>query len=158
MSTSAAGGVRMVMVIRRGKHKCGTWSEENEHTRKRHASIYARKNCKCHCKRRGTSLRCLLCSPDMHHYLQRETAYDIARGEEPPYGGLYAPPTHPCVPNPPDKKATRKDKPSSSHRKNDWSLSFFKMLLSNLKCYNIWTGSYCDCVIIIEPTVLNLPF
>jgi hypothetical protein len=28
---------------------------------------------------------------DMHHYLQRKTADAIARGEKPPYGGLYAP-------------------------------------------------------------------
>jgi hypothetical protein len=28
---------------------------------------------------------------DIHHYLQRKTAYAIARGEKPPYGGLYAP-------------------------------------------------------------------
>jgi hypothetical protein len=28
---------------------------------------------------------------DMHHYLQRKTADAIARGEEPPYGSLYAP-------------------------------------------------------------------
>jgi hypothetical protein len=46
----------------------------------------------------------------MHHYLQRKTAYAIARGEEPPYGslyapgGLYAPLADPCVANPPPKK------------------------------------------------------
>jgi hypothetical protein len=57
--------------------------------------------------------------PDMHHYLQRKTTDAIARGEEPPYsglyapGGLYAPPTEPCVANSPAKKGTRKDKPSS---------------------------------------------
>jgi hypothetical protein len=28
---------------------------------------------------------------DMHHYLQQKTVNAIARGEEPPYGGLYAP-------------------------------------------------------------------
>jgi hypothetical protein len=28
---------------------------------------------------------------DMHHYLQRKIADAIARGEKPPYGGLYAP-------------------------------------------------------------------
>jgi hypothetical protein len=28
---------------------------------------------------------------DMHHYLQRKTVDAIARGEKPPYGGLYAP-------------------------------------------------------------------
>jgi hypothetical protein len=28
---------------------------------------------------------------EMHHYLQQETVDAIARGEEPPYGGLYAP-------------------------------------------------------------------
>jgi hypothetical protein len=54
----------------------------------------------------------------MHHYLQRRTADVIARGEEPPYGGLYAPPADPCVANPPTKKSIKKDKPSSSHRKN----------------------------------------
>jgi hypothetical protein len=27
----------------------------------------------------------------MHHYLQRKTADAITRGEKPPYGGLYAP-------------------------------------------------------------------
>jgi hypothetical protein len=32
----------------------------------------------------------LYAPPDMHHYLQRKTAYVIARGEEPPYGSLYA--------------------------------------------------------------------
>jgi hypothetical protein len=51
--------------------------------------------------------------------LQRKIVDAIARGEEPPYGGLYAPPADPCVANPPGKKATRKDKPSPSHRKND---------------------------------------
>jgi hypothetical protein len=40
----------------------------------------------------------------MHHYLQRKTADAIARGEEPPYGGLYAPPTDLCVANPQLKK------------------------------------------------------
>jgi hypothetical protein len=60
----------------------------------------------------------------MHLYLQRKTADAIARGEEPPWGGiytpggLYAPPADPCVANPPAKKATKKGKPSSSHRKN----------------------------------------
>jgi hypothetical protein len=60
----------------------------------------------------------------MHHYLQRKTADAIARGEEPPWGGLYtlgglyAPPADPCVANPPNKKTTKKAKPSSSHRKN----------------------------------------
>jgi hypothetical protein len=50
----------------------------------------------------------------MHHYLQRKTAYAIARGEEPPWGGLYAPggfyapPADPCVANPPTKKLPRK--------------------------------------------------
>jgi hypothetical protein len=39
----------------------------------------------------------------VHHYLQRKTANAIARGDEPPYGGLYAPPTDPCVANPPAK-------------------------------------------------------
>jgi hypothetical protein len=33
----------------------------------------------------------LYAPPDMHHYLQRRTADAIARGEEPPYSGLYAP-------------------------------------------------------------------
>jgi hypothetical protein len=54
----------------------------------------------------------------MHHYLQRKTAYAIARGEEPPWGGLYAPLADPFVANSPAKKATKKDKSSSSHRKN----------------------------------------
>jgi hypothetical protein len=49
----------------------------------------------------------------------KKTTDAIARGEEPSYGGLYAPPAEPCVDNPPTKKGTRKDKPSSSHRKND---------------------------------------
>jgi hypothetical protein len=31
----------------------------------------------------------LYAPPDMHHYLQRRTADAIARGEEPHYGGLY---------------------------------------------------------------------
>jgi hypothetical protein len=30
----------------------------------------------------------LYAPPDMHHYLQRNTADAISRGEEPPYGGL----------------------------------------------------------------------
>jgi hypothetical protein len=56
--------------------------------------------------------------------LQRKTADAIARGEEPPYGGLYAlgglygPSANPYVANPPTKKATKKDKPSLSHRKD----------------------------------------
>jgi hypothetical protein len=61
----------------------------------------------------------LYAPPDMHHYLQRKTEYAIARGEEPPYGGLYAPLVESCVANPPAKKATMKNKPSSSHSKND---------------------------------------
>jgi hypothetical protein len=60
----------------------------------------------------------LYAPPDMHHYLQRKTAYAIARGEEPPWGGLYAPLADPFVANSPAKKATKKDKSSSSHRKN----------------------------------------
>jgi hypothetical protein len=46
----------------------------------------------------------------MHHYLRRNTADAIARGEEPPYGGLYAPgglyspSANPSVTNPPTKK------------------------------------------------------
>jgi hypothetical protein len=61
--------------------------------------------------------------PDMHHYLKK-TADAITRGEKPPYGGfyapsgLYAPPTDPCVANPPAEKGTGKDKSSSPHRKN----------------------------------------
>jgi hypothetical protein len=60
----------------------------------------------------------LYAPPDMHHYLQGKTADAIAEGEEPPWGGLYAPPADPCVANPPTIKATKKAKPSSSHRKN----------------------------------------
>ena len=55
---------------------------------------------------------------EMHHYLQRKTADAIARGEEPPYGGLYAPPANPCVADPPTTKATKKAKPSLSRRKD----------------------------------------
>jgi hypothetical protein len=33
-------------------------------------------------------------------------------------GGLYGPAASPSVPNPPNKKATKKDKPSSSHHKD----------------------------------------
>jgi hypothetical protein len=61
---------------------------------------------------------------DMHHYLQRKTVDAIARGEKHPYGGLYAlgglygPSANPCVANPPTKKATKKDKPSSLNRKD----------------------------------------
>jgi hypothetical protein len=61
---------------------------------------------------------------DMHHYLQRKTVVAIERGEKPHYGGLYAPgglygpSTNLCVANPPTKKATKKDKPSSSNRKD----------------------------------------
>jgi hypothetical protein len=33
----------------------------------------------------------LYAPPDTYPYLQRKTAYAIAKGEEPPYGGLYAP-------------------------------------------------------------------
>jgi hypothetical protein len=42
--------------------------------------------------------------------VKRKIADAIARGEEPPYGDLYAPgvlyapPAHPCVVNPPTKK------------------------------------------------------
>jgi hypothetical protein len=66
----------------------------------------------------------LYAPPDMHHYLRRNTADAIARGEEPPYGGLYAPgglygpSANPFVANPPTKKGTNKDKPSSSHHKD----------------------------------------
>jgi hypothetical protein len=45
---------------------------------------------------------------------QRKTADAIARGEDPPWNGLYAP----FVPNPPTKKGTKKDKPSSSYHKD----------------------------------------
>jgi hypothetical protein len=55
---------------------------------------------------------------DMHHYLQGKTTYVIARGDEPPWGDLYAPPVDLCVANPPTRKATKKAKPSSSHRKD----------------------------------------
>jgi hypothetical protein len=50
----------------------------------------------------------------MHHYLQRNTAYAIAIGEEPPYGGLYAPgglyspSANPCVAIHQLKKVPRK--------------------------------------------------
>jgi hypothetical protein len=54
---------------------------------------------------------------EMHHYLQRKTADAIARGEEPPYVGLYAPPVDPCVANPPTTKPTKEAKPSSSRRR-----------------------------------------
>jgi hypothetical protein len=60
----------------------------------------------------------------MHHYLRRNTAVAIARGEKPPYGGLYAlgglygPSTNSSVANSPSKKGTKKDKPSSSHHKD----------------------------------------
>jgi hypothetical protein len=33
----------------------------------------------------------LYAPPDMHHYLRRNTVDAISRGEEPLYGGLYAP-------------------------------------------------------------------
>jgi hypothetical protein len=33
-------------------------------------------------------------------------------------GGLYCPSANPCVANPPTKKATKKDKPSTSKRKD----------------------------------------
>jgi hypothetical protein len=52
----------------------------------------------------------LYAPPDMHHCLQRRTTVAIVRGDKHPYGGLYAPPADPCVANPPDKKATKKDK------------------------------------------------
>jgi hypothetical protein len=54
----------------------------------------------------------------MHHYLQGKTKDAIAKGEEPTWCGLYAPPADPSVDNPPTMKATKKAKPSSSHRKN----------------------------------------
>jgi hypothetical protein len=66
----------------------------------------------------------LYAPPDMHHYLRCNTADAISRGEEPPYGGLYAmgglysPVANPSIPNPPTKKGTKKDKPSSSHHKD----------------------------------------
>jgi hypothetical protein len=41
----------------------------------------------------------------MKHFLHRKTADVIARGEEPPWGGLYAPPADLCVANPPAKKS-----------------------------------------------------
>jgi hypothetical protein len=42
---------------------------------------------------RGEELPCngLYAPIDMHHYLQRKNVDAIARGEKPPYGGLYAP-------------------------------------------------------------------
>jgi hypothetical protein len=55
---------------------------------------------------------------------EKKTADAITRGEKPPYGGfyapsgLYAPPTDPCVANPPAEKGIGKDKSSSPHRKN----------------------------------------
>jgi hypothetical protein len=61
----------------------------------------------------------LYAPPDMHHYLQEKTADAIARGEEPPWGGRYAPPADPCVANPPTIKAIKKAKPLSSYHKND---------------------------------------
>jgi hypothetical protein len=60
----------------------------------------------------------------MLRYMQGKTADAIARGEKPPYGGLYAPgglygpSANPCVANPPTKKATKKDKPLSSNSKD----------------------------------------
>jgi hypothetical protein len=54
---------------------------------------------------------------EIHHYLQRKTVDAIARGEEPPYGGLYATPPDPSVANPPTTKPTE-SKPSSSRHRN----------------------------------------
>jgi hypothetical protein len=51
----------------------------------------------------------------MLHYLQGKTADAIARGEDPPYGGLYAPgglygpAANPSVPNPPTKKVIKRE-------------------------------------------------
>jgi hypothetical protein len=44
----------------------------------------------------------------MHYYLQGKTIDAIAKGEEPPWCGLYAPPADPSVANPPTIKATKK--------------------------------------------------
>jgi hypothetical protein len=55
----------------------------------------------------------------MLRHLQGRTADAIARGEEPPWGGLYAPPADLCVVNPPTTKATKKAKPSASYHKDD---------------------------------------
>jgi hypothetical protein len=72
---------------------------------------------------------------DMHHYLQWNTTYAIVRGEEPPYGGLYAPgglycpSANPCVANPPTKKGTKKDKPSSSHRKDGYTGTSYEVVV-----------------------------
>jgi hypothetical protein len=55
---------------------------------------------------------------ETHHYLQRKIADAIARGEEPPYGGLYATPPDPSVANPPTTEPTKEAKPSTSRRRN----------------------------------------
>jgi hypothetical protein len=60
----------------------------------------------------------------MLRYLQGKTADAIARGEDLPWNGLYAPSgiygpaTNQSVANPPTKTGTKKDKHSSSHHKN----------------------------------------
>jgi hypothetical protein len=64
-------------------------------------------------------LGCSLCSTRHASLFARKNVDAIARGEEPPWGGRYAPPADPCVANPPTIKATKKAKHSSSHRKND---------------------------------------
>ena len=69
-------------------------------------------------KKMTTFKRAMLC------YMQGKTADAIARGEDPPWnglyapGGLYGPEANPSAPNPPTKKGTKKDKPSSSHHKD----------------------------------------
>jgi hypothetical protein len=80
----------MVVVIRRRKHKYNTWSEENEHVRKRHASIYAWKTADVIARGEEPPCDGLYAPIDMHHYLQRKTTNAIARWEKPPCGGLYA--------------------------------------------------------------------
>jgi hypothetical protein len=109
----------MVVVIQRGKHKYNTRSEEMNtlerdmlrYTQGKTADVIARAE--------EPPSNGLYAPLDMHHYLQRKIANAIARGEEPPYGGLYGPSANPCVANPPTKKGTKKDKPSSSLRKDN---------------------------------------
>jgi hypothetical protein len=55
---------------------------------------------------------------EMQNYLQRKTVDAIARGEETPYGGLYATPPDPSVANPPTTKPTKEAKASSSRHRN----------------------------------------
>jgi hypothetical protein len=68
----------------KGKNTNTTPDPKKMSTLERHASIYARKNCRCHCKRRGTSLEWSLYSHSHAslfatkncrcHYKRRETS------------------------------------------------------------------------------------